>query len=406
MLRVGLTGGIACGKSEVVRRLSAAGLPTLDLDRVAHELMAPGRPGTAAVVAAFGPSVLAPDGAVDRRALGALVFADPSARQRLNGILHPLIRAEEDRRAQSVAHGPGALLVTDAALLVETGSHLRFDRLVVVHCRPEQQVERLRARDGLTERAARDRLAAQMPIAAKVRFAHVALDTSGTIEAARGAADALAAELLVLARQRPAPVVVADARGRAVLLRGPAVGPRGLSPAGVAERIAAAGGVELESLKADLRPRAEGPWYAAADVSSLGEAGDGSQASPAALMGPVVLHEIRAHGFDAERIAAAAHSVAWLTDRASARIASAVLFALLLAQVLVLGRVPPDLEARALGFDPLVRRWAGSGSDPSVGMAVRAALAHPDDVEAARALCVRLGEDPGLAGALVGAATG
>ena len=101
--------------------------------------------------------------------------------------------------------------------------------------------------------------------------------------------------------------------GRAVLLRGPAVGPRGLRPEGVAERIAAASGVELESLKADLRPRAEGPWYEAADVSSLGEEGDGSQASPAALMGPLVLHELRAHGFDAERIAAAAHSVAWLT---------------------------------------------------------------------------------------------
>ena len=406
MLRVGLTGGIACGKSEVVRRLSAAGLPTLDLDRVAHGLMAPGQPGTAAVVEAFGPAVRAPDGAIDRRALGALVFADPGARQRLNGILHPRIRAEEDRRAQSLGARPGSLLITDAALLVETGSHLRFDRLVVVHCPPEQQVARLRARDGLTEQAAQARLAAQMPIATKVRFAHLAIDASGTIEATRSAADALAGELEGLAQHRPAPLVVAEARARGVLHHGPAVGPRGLSPVGLAERIAAAGGIELESLAAELRPKAEGPWYAAADVPSKREPGDEPGAAPGALMGPLVLHELRMHGFDPERVAAAAHSMAWLTERASSRIASAVLFALVLAEVLVLGRVPPDLEARAAGFGPLVRRWAGSGPDSSVGVAVQAALAHPHDVVAARALAVRLGGDPGLAGALVGAATG
>ena len=97
MLRVGLTGGIACGKSEVVRRVTAAGLPTLDLDRVAHELMAPGQPGHAPVVEAFGSSVIEPDGSIDRRVLGDIVFADPQARLCLNGLLHPLIRAESLR---------------------------------------------------------------------------------------------------------------------------------------------------------------------------------------------------------------------------------------------------------------------------------------------------------------------
>ena len=174
MLRVGLTGGIACGKSEVVRCLAAAGLATLDLDRVGHELLAFGQPGQMAVAEAFGSFVIAPDGSVDRRALAAMVFADPEARRRLNGMLHPLIRAEEARRASLAPDRPGALLITDAALLVETGTHLRFDRLVVVHCRPDQQVARLCARDGLSEEAARARLAAQMPIATKVRFAHVA----------------------------------------------------------------------------------------------------------------------------------------------------------------------------------------------------------------------------------------
>ena len=320
MLRVGLTGGIACGKSEVVRRLAAAGLPTLDLDRVAHELVAPGLPGHAAVALAFGPAVLAPDGSIDRRGLGARVFADPGARLLLNGILHPRIRAEEESRASRLESRPGALLVTDAALLVETGTHLRFDRLVVVHCRPDQQVARLRARDGLSEEAARARLAAQMPIDTKVRFAHVSIDASRTLEETHRAADALARQLEQLALERPVPLAIDEARAREVLARGPAQGPRGLTPALMAERIAAASGVDLERLAACLDPPTSGPWYEAADAPSKGE-GSGS---PSALMGPLVLHELRTHGFDPERLWAAAFSVAWLTERNPDRLASAV----------------------------------------------------------------------------------
>ncbi|HVQ28162.1 MAG TPA: dephospho-CoA kinase, partial [Vicinamibacteria bacterium] len=321
MLRIGLTGGIACGKSEVVRRLSAAGLPTLDLDQVSHELTAPGEPGYEAVVEGFGPSILAPDRSIDRRALGAQVFADPAARQRLNLILHPRIRAEEDRRARLLGDGPGTLMVTDAALLVETGMHLRFDRLVVVHCRPDQQVARLRARDGLTDEAARARLAAQLPVAAKVRFAHIVIDASLTVEDTRRAADALAVELDHLARHRPQPVVITEERARRVLAHGPVEGPRGLTPALVSGAIAAAGGVDLGSLLASLRPRAEGPWYEAAENPE----GDGRGPSPAALVGPVVLHELREHGFDPERLAAAGFSLAWLTERRGSRIAASIL---------------------------------------------------------------------------------
>lgn len=406
MFRVGLTGGIACGKSEVVRRLAAAGLPTLDLDGVAHELMAPGQPGHAAVAEAFGSAILAKGGSIDRSTLGAIVFADPEARKRLNGILHPRIRAEEARRAILIGDRPGAVLVTDAALLVETGVHLRFDRLIVVHCRPDQQVARLRARDGLSEEEAEARLAAQMPIATKVRFAHLEVDTSGTIEETRRATDALARELERLAQGRPTPFAVPEARARGLLVHGPAEGPRGLTPVLLTEQIAVAGGMELEALAGQLRPPVAGPWYAAADAASGKESGEEARPSPAALMGPVVLHELRAHGFDPERLGAAAHSLAWLTDRSADRIAGAVLFALLLAEVVTLGRVPPDIEDRAARFEPLARRWGGDAPERLVTSALEAALAHPRDVVAARAACARDGGDPGLAGALVGAAVG
>lgn len=406
MLRVGLTGGIACGKSEVVRRLAAAGLPTLDLDGVAHALMGPGQPGHAAVAEAFGSAILASDGSIDRRALGAIVFADPEARRRLNGILHPRIRAEEARRASLIGDRPGALLVTDAALLVETGVHLRFDRLIVVHCRPDQQVARLLARDGLSEEEAGARLAAQMPIATKVRFAHLEVDTSGTIEETHRAGSALARELEHLAQGRPTPFAVPEARARGLLVHGSAEGPGGLTPAGLTEQIAVAGGVELEPLAAQLRPRVAGPWYAAADAVSGKKRGEEAQSSPAALVGPVVLHELRAHGFDPERLGAAAHSLAWLTDRSADRIAGAVLFALLLAEVVTLGRVPADLQDRAARFEPLARRWGRSGPDRTLAFALAAALSHPEDPEAARGACARAGGDPGLAGALVGAAVG
>ena len=181
MLRVGLTGGIACGKSHVLRRLAGHGLQTLDLDAVARDVTAPGSPALQEISGAFGAGVLGPDGSLDRAALAALVFADAAARARLNAIVHPRVRAEEARRAEDVAGRGAAVLVTDAALLVEAGAHLRFDRLVVVHCDPGQQLERLRARDGLDEGAARARVLAQMPrrgeaVLRALRGGHVGID--------------------------------------------------------------------------------------------------------------------------------------------------------------------------------------------------------------------------------------
>ena len=192
---MGLTGGIACGKSHVLRRLAGHGFQTLDLDAVARDVTVPGSPALREIAGAFGAGVLGPDGSLDRAALAALVFADAAARARLNAIVHPRVRAEEARRATDVAGRGAALLVTDAALLVEAGAHLRFDRLVVVHCDPGQQLERLRARDGLDEGAARARVLAQMPLAEKRSFAHFEVDTSGSIADTDRAADALARQL-------------------------------------------------------------------------------------------------------------------------------------------------------------------------------------------------------------------
>ena len=123
MLRVGLTGGIACGKSRVLVRLGAKGLATLDLDALGHHVMAPGGSAHDDVVAAFGSRILAPDGSIDRKSLGAVVFSDPAARRRLDALVHPRVRAEEAERAARLEAAGEAVLVSDAALLVEAGHH-------------------------------------------------------------------------------------------------------------------------------------------------------------------------------------------------------------------------------------------------------------------------------------------
>ena len=185
MLRVGLTGGIACGKSHVLRRLAAHGLATAALDSVAHELMAPGGATYGEIVAAFGREILGEDGAIDRRALGELVFADAAARARLDAIVHPRVRQSEEHLVAALAAEGRSVIVSDAALLVEVGIHLRFDRLVVVHCEEADQRRRLMERDGLGEAAARARIEAQMPVREKRLFGHYRIDTSGTVPQTR-----------------------------------------------------------------------------------------------------------------------------------------------------------------------------------------------------------------------------
>ena len=399
VLRIGLTGGIACGKSEVARRFATAGLEILDLDRLAHGLMAPGLPAHADVVEAFGRGVLAPDGSIDRRALGAIVFASTEARERLDRLVHPRVREAEAQRAQALASRPGSVLVTDAALLVEAGMHLRFDRLVVVHCRPEQQVARLRSRDSLSEEQALARVAAQMPIETKRRFAHFHVDSSGTLSETEGQADTLAGTLVDLAGNRPPPIVLSRARVLGALLEGPSRGPRGLGPEKLAAHLVSHDGVELSALAQMMDPPIPRPWY------QVGFAAP-AESEAATLVVPPVLFDLARHGHDPERLAASAHSLAWLADPYPERVASAVLMALVMAEVAAAGRVAPDLENRSRPWRAVAARWGKGEAGPSVVAAMRAAVRHSRDAQAARAACAAAGVEPGLAGAIVGVAGG
>jgi dephospho-CoA kinase len=192
MLRAGLTGSIAVGKSFVSSVFAELGCHVLDADRTAREVVAPGSVGLRAVVGAFGAEVLQADGALDRAKLGAIVFGDEMKRARLNEILHPLIIAAQDEwlreREREDARGIG---IVDAALMIETGSYKRFDKLIVVHCRSELQLERLVKRDELTVAEAGRRIAAQMPQEEKKKFADYLIDTSGGFEDARAQASAV-----------------------------------------------------------------------------------------------------------------------------------------------------------------------------------------------------------------------
>nr|WP_218860687.1 dephospho-CoA kinase [Petropleomorpha daqingensis] len=178
-MNIGLTGGIGSGKSTVSALLAERGAVIIDADRIAREVVEPGTPGLAAVVAAFGDAVVGPDGFLDRPALAAVVFVDPAARARLDGIVHPLVRA----RAAEVAAAapPDAVLVHDIPLLVETGQAERYDVVLVVRADHATRVARLEAR-GMAADDARARIAAQATDEQRAAVADVVLDNSGTRE--------------------------------------------------------------------------------------------------------------------------------------------------------------------------------------------------------------------------------
>ncbi|MFZ5477235.1 MAG: dephospho-CoA kinase [Myxococcota bacterium] len=184
MITVGLTGGIACGKSTVARMLRERGVPVLDLDRVAREVVAPGEPALDEIAARW-PDVVK-EGVLDRKALGAVVVADPEARRVLEGITHPRIWA---RTEAWLAAQDAPVVAVEAALMVETGSWRRYDRLLVVSCSPDVQRARLMAREGYDAATADRWLAAQMPMAEKERVAHAVVRNDGTEEALRTALD-------------------------------------------------------------------------------------------------------------------------------------------------------------------------------------------------------------------------
>jgi len=195
MLRLGLTGGIASGKTAVAAMLREMGFAVLDADSLAHKLTEPGQAAYDEVVREFGESILDADARVDRAKLAAIVFADPAKLARLNAIVHPRVEtAVHQQFAEWSRNGARDAAFVEAALLVEAGYHKNLDGLVVTWCRPEQQLERLRAR-GFTDEDARRRIAAQLPIDEKLRFATEKIDCSGSLEDTRTQVAALAAKL-------------------------------------------------------------------------------------------------------------------------------------------------------------------------------------------------------------------
>jgi dephospho-CoA kinase len=182
-LLVGLTGGIATGKSTVNAMLASPSVRVVDADALAREVVEPGTPAHKQIVAEFGKEVLQPDGHLDRARLAEIVFADAAKRRRLEAITHPAIRARFERiMADLERAGFDGILIWDASLLVEGGGNKNMDRVVVVTTDPATQLRRLMERDRCSEEAARARTASQMPLAIKARYADYVVDNSGTRE--------------------------------------------------------------------------------------------------------------------------------------------------------------------------------------------------------------------------------
>jgi dephospho-CoA kinase len=179
VFRVGLTGGIGAGKSEVSRRLAAHGAVVIDADAIAREVVEPGTAGLAAVVAEFGTEVLLPDGALDRPRLGEIVFADPVRRASLNAIVHPLVGAR--MRELEQAAGPGAIVVHDVPLIAENNMAGAYDLVVVVDVPPRLQLDRLVRLRGMTRDQARARIAAQASREQRLGIAGIVVDNSGSL---------------------------------------------------------------------------------------------------------------------------------------------------------------------------------------------------------------------------------
>ena len=195
MLRLGLTGGIASGKSAVAAMLREMGFVVLDADSLAHRLIEPGQPAYNDILQEFGPAVVAPDGHVDRAKLSAIVFADRARLDHLNAIVHPRVAEIVFRQfAEWERAGARDAAFVEAALLIESGIHKKLDGLVVAWCEPQQQLERLIAR-GLSDAEARRRIAAQLPVAEKLRLATEKIDCSGSLEQTRLQVQSLATKL-------------------------------------------------------------------------------------------------------------------------------------------------------------------------------------------------------------------
>src|SRR5215510_11460770 len=196
MLKVGLTGSIAVGKSYVLGVLAELGCHVIDADEIAREVVKPGTKGLELIRNAFGDEVLDAEGRLDRSKLGAMVFVDEGKRTQLNALLHPLIISAQDERIRELQEtDPNGIVVIDAALMIESGGYRRVDKLIIVYCRPEIQLERLMSRNGLTREAAEQRINSQLPQEEKKKYADFLIDTSGDFANTRAQVEAVFMEL-------------------------------------------------------------------------------------------------------------------------------------------------------------------------------------------------------------------
>ena len=183
ILKVGLTGGIACGRSTVAKMLEERGCYCIDADRIAHSLLQPPSPTWKRVVEYFGREILTPHQTINRTKLGAIVFSDREKREKLNSIIHPQVIKEENRLIEEyLRSGAVGIVIVDAALIIETGSHRRFDKIVVVYTDEKTQLDRLIKRNGLSPEEAKRRIEAQLPLKEKLRYADYKISTSGSLQ--------------------------------------------------------------------------------------------------------------------------------------------------------------------------------------------------------------------------------
>lgn len=195
-LLVGLTGGIASGKSSAGKIFRELGVHMIDADQVSRDLVAPSMPALEEIVGSFGPAILGKDGELDRAALGDLVFADPKKRITLERTIHPRIAEEIDRRVEDLRRKfPEGIIMVDAALTIEVGNQDRYEYLVVVTTGEETQFQRLMERDGIEKTEARRRIEAQMPLAKKVAYADFVIDNGGSTEELRAEVERVCREL-------------------------------------------------------------------------------------------------------------------------------------------------------------------------------------------------------------------
>jgi len=203
MLKVGLTGGIGTGKSHVAKTFIELGCYVFDADKIARQVVEPGEVGFEKVVAEFSKEILAEDGTIDRAKLGQVIFSSPEKREKLNQILHPIIIDKQDSLiSETINQDPNAIVIIDAALMIETGSYKRFDKLIVVYCDKESQIERVMKRNNLSRSEVENRINSQMPSDEKRKYADIEIDTSGSFKETEDKVKVVYQELKGLAKKK------------------------------------------------------------------------------------------------------------------------------------------------------------------------------------------------------------